>query len=129
MVYEFVFGDLMNRQSRFLKPAYNFKETKYNLVTLFNFDFIAIRAIPKNIQTWFCVEQIPKSRKFYLLAGPTYLGNKKAKRNPIIYIFGIGPKTKKKKKPKVSVNKSILKKEVPRMSKAVTSQVCISLLL
>lgn len=55
----------------------------YNLVTLFNFDFIAIRAIPKNIQTWFCVEQIPKSRKFYLLAGPTYLGNKKAKRNPM----------------------------------------------
>lgn len=46
-----------------------------------------------------------------------------------IYIFGIGPKTKKKKKPKVSVNKSILKKEIPRMSKAVTSQVCISLLL
>lgn len=38
-------------------------------------------------------------------------------------------KTKKKKKPKVSVNKSILKKEIPRMSKAVTNQVCISLLL
>lgn len=40
-------------------------------------------------------------------------------------------KTKKQNKPKVSVNKSILKKEFPRMSKAVANQVLIkfSLLL
>lgn len=34
-------------------------------------------------------------------------------------------KTKKQNKPKVSVNKSILKKEFPRMSKAVANQVLI----
>ena len=33
-------------------------------------------------------------------------------------------KTKKQNKPKVSVNKSVLKKEFSRMSKAVANQVC-----
>ena len=36
-------------------------------------------------------------------------------------------KTKKQNKPKVSVNKSILKKEFPRMSKAVANQVILYL--
>lgn len=35
-------------------------------------------------------------------------------------------KTKKQNKPKLSVNKSILKKEFPRMSKAVANQVLLN---